>query len=66
LKVTLVKYDTEGDYENDDELSVDAVKNDTIEKLLALLEAQAEITLRESLLEGEGGGERVNERPGGV
>jgi hypothetical protein len=49
LRVILVEFDLEGTSKPDVELSVEADEDDdTIEKLLALLEEQAEITLREN------------------
>jgi hypothetical protein len=53
LRVSLVEFDTlQGTSEVNEELSVEADEDDdSIEKLLALLEEQAEITLRENAAE---------------
>jgi hypothetical protein len=52
LRVTLVKFDALRGCEADEELTVDADEDDTtIEDLLALLEKQAEVTLRENAAE---------------
>ena len=52
LRVNLVEFDADGDSHVDEELSVEADQDEeTIEDLLAILETQAEITLRENAAE---------------